>query len=665
MQQSSRWVAAAGSLLVLVATVPPLAASQVTDPTTDQVATGEFNGIEPAEVATLWSRDVESGAATQHKIYRDLLAWADAERSDVEGEVSEAAWAAFSDDEQRALTAMAVGLNGEFSYATPPEHAREWTRGAAEDLDAFGYGEDSSVHPPHADLQSDRYVKDAHATIFAVTPSTYDHRPVHENRSDVPLYVPPSGNVTALVDYRINEPGDWSLTDSEIQNVRLLADGGLEDTTANEHRTTLSFSGLSGDDPVTLRVEAEVTATFARTETDTEEREVTRTIEETETICPDYTPRYAPDCYEIERTKEVTFTEEVKTEETVTEDRSTTVSDEITVRPYDLDAGDVDGWIAQRPDGETLVRVGVEDVPWAGYTIERPEGDDRVQTNVRFYAARNESWDQIQVSTDDGSETYDSPARPVWVHAYRASAGTEAVAPPLGPDASADPSAVERDPPTDVRAWGPTRAANFSQDHAIGEAVAVRYAIRNQTEADVLGARHAVRPDGEVRVRGLVSGETVAVDAEDFTERPVERVRFEVDHETSDRNRTTVDVTLRDEDGDALELGGPDADDPQGRLVVSNANESVIRSAGGTATATVAGRGTYGVAYEPAGWQSADPRDGWSGTVYVANETAGSAGGLGGDRLPALLEAAVLVALPFALVYYTGDRFARLFEFNR
>ena len=106
----------------------------------------ERNGLTKNESATLWSRD--SDTYTSQAEYRQQYG-----------------------DNRSSIHYVANGTD--ITFKRPPATAATWTRNDFEDLDAGG--PDTSVHPPHADLEDDVFIEDAHATIFAVQPSTRGH----------------------------------------------------------------------------------------------------------------------------------------------------------------------------------------------------------------------------------------------------------------------------------------------------------------------------------------------------------------------------------------------------------------------------------------------------------------------------------------------------------
>jgi len=162
----------------------------------------EDNGLTENESATLWSRDADNYISQETHRQR-------------------------YGENRSAIHQVANGTD--ITFKRPPATAATWTRNDFEDLDAGGA--ETSVHPSHADLEDGIFIEDAHATIFAVQPSTRGHleseRPHSTSHrtgrcgassSTGRVRVPngsSSGNTTI----------DWSITEHEIDEVRLKKDG--------------------------------------------------------------------------------------------------------------------------------------------------------------------------------------------------------------------------------------------------------------------------------------------------------------------------------------------------------------------------------------------------------------------------------------------------------
>jgi len=133
----------------------------------------EDNGLTENESATLWSRDADNYISQEE--YRQRYG-----------------------DERTSIHQLANGTD--ITFKRPPETAATWTRNDFRDLEAGG--SDTSVHPPHASLEDGVFIEDAHATVFAVQPSTRGHL----ESGETPLYIAPNGTMRGFIDYRVRIP---------------------------------------------------------------------------------------------------------------------------------------------------------------------------------------------------------------------------------------------------------------------------------------------------------------------------------------------------------------------------------------------------------------------------------------------------------------------------
>jgi len=237
-------------------------------------------------------------------------------------------------------------------------------------------GADTSVHPPHADLEDGVFIEDAHATIFAVQPSTRGHL----ESGDTPLYIAPNGTMRGFVDYRVRMPNgsssgnttiSWSLTEHEIEEVRLKKDGETIAERDGAHTPALDYQ-IEDDWSATLTLEAEISVRLKKS------------------VRTDLGDRTDVD---------VTYR---------TESRS--ISDSIGVEIYDLSAYP---YYAEYPNGDAGVAI-FQSRPWQGYTLTE-DGEARVRGVWWFYTARNANWDTLVRSNRTESATVESDAIPVYV----------------------------------------------------------------------------------------------------------------------------------------------------------------------------------------------------------------------------------------------------------
>jgi hypothetical protein len=245
-------------------------------------------------------------------------------------------------------------------FNTPPPAVRTWNDG---ELDEFPSTNRSvSIRPTSTNTESGRFVKAAHATMFAVQPSTR----ARLLSASQPLYVDSNGTVLGTADYRVELPADdtsgsrqvfWTLEEHRVEETRLLVDG--------EEAATVS-----------VRVEKHV-----RTERE---------------VCE-------------EDGNEATCHTEVSHEYTHLEE-TVTATDRIDVVVYDLD---VNGRIVEYPNGDTGIAL-TSDRTWLGLSL--PQGT--VTGTWRFYSARDAGWDQLVYSTENGISRRHSPLHPLQVNAF-------------------------------------------------------------------------------------------------------------------------------------------------------------------------------------------------------------------------------------------------------
>jgi len=301
----------------------------------------EDSGLDVNETATLWS-----------KAPNECL-------SDVE----------YEDRYNESRTAMQeLGSCTDITFNEPPETAERWTAYDYESLE--GGDTETSVYPTHAELTDSVLIADAHATAFAIQPSTKTHLDANETRQ----YIAPEGELTGLVDYRIRLDSNSSIDDHGIEEVRLLRDGELVETTAGTQTPTIEYAFDRGG-PATLTLEADISA---RVEQDRGN--------ETEVI-----------------------TDRV------------TVSQDLDIEVYDPQA-----WVyhASYPDGDSGVAI-YQDQPWQGYTLS-DDGEAKVRGVWRYYTARDTGWDELTHATATSSERVNSDAIPVYVHAFPSELGPRA-----------------------------------------------------------------------------------------------------------------------------------------------------------------------------------------------------------------------------------------------
>ena len=535
----------------------------------------EGNGLAENESATLWSRDTDDYITQQE--YRQRY-----------GET------------RTAIHGVANGTD--ITFTRPPATAATWTRNDFADLDVGGAN--TSVHPPRASLEDGAFIADAHASVFAVQPSTRGHL----ESGGTPLYVAPNGTLRALVDYRVRVPNgnttgntttDWSLTTHEVADVRLKNDGETIARTDGSQTPAIDYQ-IADDGAATLTVEAEIRVRLNRT---------TRSGRGNSTDT------------------EVTVRTETRT-----------VSDSIDVEVYDLSAHP---YYAEYPNGDAGVAI-FQSRPWQGYTLT--EADNASVRGVwRFYTARNTDWDTLVRSNRTSSTEFDSGAIPVYVHAYPSRIGPRA-----------DPV---RDGPEIIDTWGterPTPAATLGENvtiEAVNQSYTTTYGVAVRTETVDRDALH---------VAGIVRGVNASLVAPDTgSERQLRHSNLTVEVLQQNQSRATLRVELRDNrTGAPIVLDDDHRRYPIGGSTrsgyVSIADQRVETNTAGVALVTVDEPGIYTARYHPGSWLGHDP-------AYVsATATARWHPLTTIDGWFAFIVEILWQLIPFFVMFYAGRRLLRM-----
>ncbi|WP_191906265.1 MULTISPECIES: hypothetical protein [unclassified Haloarcula] len=534
----------------------------------------EGNGLTENESATLWTRDADN-YVTQEE-YRQQYG-----------------------ENRSAVHQVANGTD--VTFKRPPATAATWTRNDFEDLDAGG--PDTSVHPPHADLEDGVFIEDAHTTIFAVQPSTRGHL----ESGETPLYIAPNGTMRGFVDYRVRVPkGDssgnttisWSLTEHEIEEVRLKKNGETIAERDGTHTPALNYQ-IEDDWSANLTLEVEISVRLKKT---------VRTDQGNRTDV------------------DVTYRTETRN-----------VSDSIAVEIYDLSAYP---YYAEYPNGDAGVAI-FQSRPWQGYTLTE-DGEARVRGIWRFYTARDTSWDTLVRSNRTASATVQSDAMPVYVHAYPSR---------IGPRAE-----PVRDGPKLIETWGTDRPSPVG---TIGENINID--IVNQSYTTTYGvAVRAENVDREaLHVAGIVRGVNASIVEPDAgSERQLRRSNLTVEVIQQNQSQATLRVELRDnQTGVPITLDDSRQYPIRGTTrngYITVADQSVETNASGVAIVTIDEPGIYTVRYHPGSWLGHDP-------AYVSDTATARWHPLGTiDGWFTLVFEVGWQLLPFFVMFYAGKRLLRM-----
>ena len=323
--------------LVLVATLSTVASGDPPRPGTTNSSLSE------SEAATLWSRQPAAGYVSNDE-YR----------------------AAYGEN-RTAIHQVANGTD--LTFTEPPSTAKRWTRYAHGEFEPGG--PNVSRYPPTANTTNGTYVRDAHATIFAVSPSTR----AFISPSDERFYVPTEGRVLGVVDYRIagagpgagaaiEVAGEREVLAHAVTETRLYVDGERVATGPGSHRPNLSYAVESASN---LTLEADVGVVVAPTDAGNASEAANATAGR-----PGVSNRSLAEVANATGGDVVT--------ETVT------VPDRRPVELYNLRAS---LHHAEYPGGETGAAI-YQTEPWQGYSLDET-GEARVRGVWRFYTARVDS----------------------------------------------------------------------------------------------------------------------------------------------------------------------------------------------------------------------------------------------------------------------------------
>lgn len=566
--------------VLLVSSVVPLAGGQPPRPGTDD------NGLNESEAATLWSHDDDSRYIT-NEAYRDAYG-----------------------ENRTTLHQLANGTD--LTFTQPPATAARWTRADHEEFTAGGAS--ASLYPPHANRVNGVLVRDAHATAFAVTPSTTTHPTPNESV----VYAAPTGTLRGVVDYRVavpeqatvgNRTTSYSLASHRIDEVRLLRDGEVIASGTGTHRPELPYELSGGSE--TLRLEADIHV------------EVTKAVTIVKT-----TNRTSPNGTWINETH--TSTRTTVTSETVT------VSDTVEVNTYDLRT---QVSTARYPDGDRGIAV-FRNVPWQGVQLT---DSHRVRGVWRFYTARDTRWDTLVRSSARGTTRTPSPALPVAVHAYPSKLGPRTEPTGNGPEL--------------LEVWG---IEHPSPSAGLPENVTVDVVEQPYTTSYGLAIRTSVGQPETIRVRGIVRGVNATLNRE--SEPRVIResiIDVRVLSQTDEQARLLVELSEA-ETGEPIVLS-PTSDVRYEPIVdgrdgyIELAGKQIETNASGMATVTVSEPGVYTARYVPGSWLTHDPA-----YTSAADTTRWHPLGTVAGWLE-LLTTGLTWFLPFALAVYAGRQLGTIF----
>jgi hypothetical protein len=488
----------------------------------------------------------------------------------------------------------------DLTFTQPPGTADRWNPYAHGEFRPGGRA--VSVHPDGSETYDHEYIKDAHATIFAVNPSTR----LFVSPDDSRLYVAPEGTLRGAIDYRIELPEETStaagtrsyrLLDDEVRSVEFHIDDEHEASADGTKRPTFEYDLGPGSKTLTLdaRIEA--------------------TVQETVRPPP--------------RSNQTTRT----TTHTVWLD----VWHSLDVAVYQFQPA-----VSQTefPDGSAGVVIS-QNYPWQGITLAR-DGPQRVRGVWRFFMARNPGWQRLVESREAGTTSRDSHALPVSVYAYPSSMRPQAIPRHAGPD-------IEH-------TWGATHDTPAS---ALPENVGVDVIEGSYNETYGMAIRaDSIDPD-EITIGAIVHG--METTPWRFFDEPKQVRETTLSASIIDEtgSNATVLVELTDAaTGEPIELGERSSNPaiPADDEYIEIGDRRVQTNASGLATVTLAEPGVYTVRYEPTPWyETREPHAGARATIHYNPLLSPMAWLTFGVRVGVTL-------LPFAIAWYAGRRLASMFS---
>jgi len=443
-------------------------------------------------------------------------------------------------DEQR--TAMQeLGNCTDITFKEPPDTAERWTAYDYESLE--GGSAETSIYPTHAELTDSVLIVDAHATTFSIQPSTRTHLDANETVH----YIAPEGELSGFVDYRVRLDSNSSIQNHEIDEVRLLHDGDVVETTGGTHTPTFEYAFDRGG-PATLTLEADISARVERDRGN-----------ETEVI-----------------------TDQV------------TVSQDLDVEVYDLRASI---YHASYPNGDSGVAI-YQTQPWHGYTLS-DDGEANVRGVWRYYTARDTNWDDLIHSSRDGQESTPSDALPVYVHAYPSELGPRSepirdgpnILEVWGTESSSPEPSIHENVDIDVVSESYTRSSGLAlrYDGIDRDAIRVDGIVRG-VSAEI------IEPDG---------GSEREIRESDLSVEIIESNATAVTLQIELRDAETGAPIMLESPFDDPRFSLIGAASREGYITVGD--QQVRTNAAGIAEITVHQPGIYTAEYHPGSWRSHNP----------------------------------------------------------
>jgi len=406
-----------------------------------------------------------------------------------------------------------------------PEEADET---AVENVPVLGNTErNRSVYPPHAELKNGErgWIKDAHATLFTIQPSTR----FLKSPNTTPTLVDPNGSALGTVDFRTEVPAKevlsrtrrnlLTLQRAEIADVCVLQGGDPtredvcssnfvigSDNPSHTPNVTYSINGRPGTSAqISFAAEVEATVRVERQ----------RFVDE----------RGEPPQWE-------TF-------EVVRPTSQVVVSDTRQVQVYGISQSRLR--VNEFPRGREMGVVFSSRQPWVGINLP----DRQYMTNrFRFVTARDPRWDELVASSSESTDRFNSSLHPINTYAFPSQIRTTSlpdvtdtsIARIVSPSESPSPEETlpkNVDVPVVNETYEPIRTVAFRTRQYDPESLSVIGMVYGMNES---------KDDIRFADRGLVTQPNVRTDLIEFN-----------------NSHTLMLVNLTDADGSPIMTAGSDA----------------------------------------------------------------------------------------------------------
>lgn len=503
-----------------------------------------------------------------------------------------------SESETASVPFNSIGNHTDVTYNTPPDTYHNWNR---YEISNFSVGDsDTSRYPDSAETVDDEWVRDAHSTKFWHAPSTM----VRLSNERTVQYIPESGTVYGVVDYRLKSPADDRDGGDGVKVFRTIDSHTIESVCLIEGRTEgqiKSDSDPCDSEQYVLGEETEnmshPSIQYTSRGPSNEERtyhlvaDIHTEIEVVKWVEVEY-----EDCTTKIKQDGSIVTDCVTKTKFEKDDTSIVEKDTITTDSWDVRVYDTSNFQVSQSEEENRTSIWAESKgqPWAGLNVSGTQ----FSTGWRFYTRRATGWDTVTTaSTDNGKSSTQFKTVPVKTYAYPSARGSSRVSQTTtqkvyledtlkGESRSSPTSTVDENVTVEIAQNDP----GASQPHY------------NQTRGLQVTAYGA--DTSEVEMTGIVYGERKLVSKTALT-RSVDQKKTELSASVIESNNTHValNITLQTGSGEPINLVSRNSRGRDGGAVRLPNGDSVLTDEDGTVTAVFKGPASGTVRFEPASWR--------------------------------------------------------------